>query len=797
MTHRARSAALAVLAVPIALLIAAGCAVKNEEEPPATTVAAPVFSPQPATYSAEIDVAIATSTSGAAIRYTTDGTTPTETAGTVYAGPVHVASNLTLKAVAYRTGWTTSTVTSGDYTIAPLVTAPVFNPPAGEYLTAQDVAITTSTAGAAIRYTTDGSTPSATNGTLYAGPVHVAASLTLKAAAYQAGWTTSVTTSGEYLIGPLAEAPVFSPPPGEYPDAQDIAMSSATAGASIRYTTDGSTPTETAGTLYAGPVHLAASATVKAVAFGTGLRTSAVASGAYTIGFFVLAPEFSPAPGAYQEPQDVAIATATANAAIRYTLDGSTPTETAGTLYAGPVHLAASGTLRAVAYRAGWTTSPVASGAYEIGPAVAAPQFGLPPGFIGAAVDVAITTSTAGASIRYTTDGSTPSATAGTPYSSPVRIDRTLTLRAVAYRSGLGTSAVTDGEYKRVGVAAGRFHSVLVQSDGAVWTWGGNYEGQIGDGGTSPRPAPAPIAGLAGVVAVAAGHYHSAALMGDGTVRTWGRNLYGQLGDASNSQRLSPVTAAGVAGVVALAAGENGTCALKGDGTVWAWGSNSDGQVGDATTTDRYVAVQVVGLTGVTAIAAGDRHGVALKSDGTVWTWGHNGYGQLGDGSTTTRLFAAPVPGLTGVTAIAAGGYHTAAVKSDGSLWSWGSGSSGELGNGAQPMTVPTPVQATGLTAVAGAVAGSYHTVAVLGDRTLRSFGLNSYGQLGDGTNANRSVAVVVTGLPAAAVAVGAALDHALAVLSDGSVWAWGHNLDYQVGDGTTTDRWSPVRIIQ
>ncbi len=792
MKHGVRTCVVVALGL---LLAVAGCAIKKEEEPPATTVAAPVFSPQAATYSAEIDVAISTSTAAATIRYTTDGSAPTETAGTVYAGPVHVAADLTLKAVAYRTGWTTSAVTSGDYVIAPLVAAPVFSPPAGEYLTAQDVVLATATDGASIRYTTDGSTPTAANGTLNAGPVHVASSLVLKAAAFRDGWTASPVTSGEYLIGPLAEAPAFAPPPGEYEAAQDVAMSTATAGASIRYTTDGSTPTETAGTLYAGPVHLAASATLKAVAFGTGLRTSAVAAGAYTIGFFVLAPEFTPGPGTYQEPQDVAIATATAGATIRYTLDGSTPTETAGTLYTGAVRLAESATLKAVAYRAGWTTSPVATGQYEIGPAVAAPQFGVPPGFIGSAVEVAVTTTTAGASIRYTTDGSTPSATAGTLYAAPVRIDRSLTLRAVAYRTGLGTSAVTAGEYKRVGVAGGRFHSVLAGSDGGVWTWGGNYEGQLGDGGTSPRRTPALVTGISGVVAAAAGHYHTVALKGDGTVWAWGRNLYGQLGDASNSQRLAPGAAVGIGDVIAVAAGENHTYALKGDGTVWAWGSNSDGQIGDGTTTDRYFAVQVQGLVGVTAIAAGDRHGAALKSDGTVWTWGHNGFGQLGDGSTTTRLVAAQVPGLTRVTGLAAGGFHTVAVKDDGTIWSWGSGSYGELGNGTQAMTTPAPVQALGLTTAAAVAAGSYHTVAVLDDGTARAFGLNYFGQLGDGTNINRSAAVVVAALPAGIVAVAASLDHTLAVLNDGSVWAWGHNLDFQLGDNTNTDRWSPVRV--
>ncbi|MEN6560930.1 MAG: chitobiase/beta-hexosaminidase C-terminal domain-containing protein [Acidobacteriota bacterium] len=792
MKNGIRAVAAAALAL---VLIAAACTVKKEEPEP-TTVAAPAFSPQAATYSAEIDVAISTATSGATIRYTTDGSTPAETNGTVYTAPVHIAASLTLKAVAYRSGWTTSQLTSGDYTIAPLVSTPAFNPAPGEYLAAQDVTITTATVGASIRYTTDGSTPTETNGAPYAGPVAVSHSLTLKAVAYQSGWTTSPVRSGEYLIGPPAEAPVFSPPAGEYADAQDVTITTASSGASIRYTTDGSTPTEASGTLYTGPVPVAASLTLKAVAFGTGYRASAVTSGAYVIGFNVVAPAFSPAPGTYQEAQDVAISTTTANAAIRYTTDGSTPTEAAGALYTAPVRLSASATLRAVAYRTGWATSPVTSGDYVIGETVAAPQFGVTPGYYATARDVAITTTTAGASIRYTTDGSTPTEAAGTLYTAPVHVARTLTLKAVAYRSGWTTSSVATGEYKRAGIAAGRFHTMLAKSDGTCWTWGGNYEGQIGDGTTTPRPAPARVEGLSNIVAVAAGFYHSVALTSDGAVWAWGRNQYGQIGDNSTTERLSPVEITAITGVTAAAGGENSTYALKSDGTVWAWGGNGDGQLGDGTTNNRYLPVRVQGLTSVTAIAAGNIFGLALKSDGTVWAWGNNLYGQLGDGTTNPRLVPVQVPGLAGVTAIAASGYHAAAVKGDGTVWCWGSGSYGELGNGAQPMSQTTPVLATGLTTGAAAGAGVGHTAVILADRTLRAFGWNLYGQLGDGTNSNSSTAVAVPGV-SAVVAADGGVDDTIAILGDGSVWAWGHNADYQLGDGTTTDRWTPVRIIQ
>ena len=675
------------------------------------------------------------------------------------------------------------------------VATPKFSPPAGTYTEAQDVAITTSTADAAIRYTTDGSTPTETSGTLYSAPVHIGETLILKAVAYRSGWTTSYMASGQYTISSVVAAPAFSPGPGTYTTALDVGITTATAGAAIRYTIDGSTPTETYGTLYTAPVPVAETLTLKAVAYRADLTTSSVTSGLYTIAPQVAAPAFSPAPGAYADPQDVAISTPTPGAAVRYTTDGTTPTDTVGTVYTAPVRIAVSSTLKAVAYLAGWTTSTVTSGEYTIGLTVAAPEFSVTPGTYASAQDVAVTTATTGATIRYTTDGSTPTDTVGIVYTAPVRVDRTLTLKAVAYRAGWTTSAVTEGEYRRVGISAGASHTILAKSDGTVWAWGGNNEGQIGDGTTTSRSAPLQVLAVSGAVAVSAGSYHSVALTSEGAVWAWGRNMYGQLGDGTSTQRLSPVQVPGLSGVTAVAASENSTYALKGDGTLWAWGHNNEGQLGDGTKTDRYSPVQVQGLSDVATVSAGALHGAALRSDGTVWTWGCNVFGALGDGTTTSRLTPIQVTSLSGMTGIAADGYHTLAVKNDGTLWAWGTGSFGELGNGAMPMFSSTPVQAIGLTAAAAAEAGAYHSIALLDDGTLAACGYNLYGQLGDGTNTNRSIAVPVLGM-SSVVAVGAGYLHTVAIIENGTVWAWGHNHDYQLGDGTTTDRWIPVQVI-
>lgn len=167
---------------------------------PGTTVDAPAFSPSPGTYTMAQSVALSTTTSGATIRYVTDGTMPSETAGTVYSGPIPVSSSMTIKAVAYQAGWTTSAMSSGTYTITGTVAAPAFSPPPGMYAPAQSVMLSTTPPGATIRYTTDGSTPSETVGTVYAGPITAAASVKIRAVAYLSGWTTSSVSSGEYAI---------------------------------------------------------------------------------------------------------------------------------------------------------------------------------------------------------------------------------------------------------------------------------------------------------------------------------------------------------------------------------------------------------------------------------------------------------------------------------------------------------------------------------------------------------------------------------------------------------------------
>ncbi|HTB79557.1 MAG TPA: chitobiase/beta-hexosaminidase C-terminal domain-containing protein [Opitutaceae bacterium] len=171
-----------------------------------SVTATPTFTPMAGTYTGAQSVSIATATSGASIRYTTDGSTPSETIGTVYVSALTVSATTTLKAIAYKTGLADSTVASAVYIINTVgaVSAPDFSPAGGTFTTAQSVIITSSTSGASIRYTTDGSTPSSTLGTIYFGPVSISATTTFKAIAYKTALTDSAVTSGAFIEVPVA-----------------------------------------------------------------------------------------------------------------------------------------------------------------------------------------------------------------------------------------------------------------------------------------------------------------------------------------------------------------------------------------------------------------------------------------------------------------------------------------------------------------------------------------------------------------------------------------------------------------
>ena len=253
---------------------------------PAPPAAPPIFSVAAGTYTTVQTVSITDSSTNAAIYYTTDGSTPTS-ASTSYSGPITVGITETLNAIATGNGFSSSPVATALYTInLPTAAIPTFSIAPGTYTTPQTVAIADATAGAAIYYTTDGSTPSATS-TLYAKPITVGVSETLNAVAIVANYNNSAIASATYTINlPAAATPTFSVSAGTYASIQTVSISDATTGSSIYYTIDGSTPVIGAGTTasYSGPITVAVSTTINAIAVAPpDYNMSAVASAAYII----------------------------------------------------------------------------------------------------------------------------------------------------------------------------------------------------------------------------------------------------------------------------------------------------------------------------------------------------------------------------------------------------------------------------------------------------------------------------------------------------------------------------------
>jgi alpha-tubulin suppressor-like RCC1 family protein len=305
----------------------------------------------------------------------------------------------------------------------------------------------------------------------------------------------------------------------------------------------------------------------------------------------------------------------------------------------------------------------------------------------------------------------------------------------------LGDGTNTDASYRlqlsvptSVGaIAAGGDHSLAVRSDGTVWAWGYNFFGQLGNGANADSNVPVQAGTPTGITAVSAGgsggeqRGHSLALRSDGTVWAWGCNGNGQLGNGSTADSNLPLQVPGLTGMTAIAAGGAHSLALKSDGTVWAWGYNFYTQLGTSLNSDSAVPLQVSCPPGVTAIAAGRTYSVALLSDGTVWGMGFNQFGTLT--RPLSGIFLLPPPGLiltptgdtfTGVTAISAGGHGSLALRTDGTVWAWPT--SGMPG---------AADQVSGLAGVTAISAGENSYLALLSNFTVMGWGDNSSGQLG------------------------------------------------------------------
>lgn len=347
-------------------------------------------------------------------------------------------------------------------------------------------------------------------------------------------------------------------------------------------------------------------------------------------------------------------------------------------------------------------------------------------------------------------------------------------------------------------ISGGANHTCALLGDGTVECWGRNDNGQLGDGTTTTHKIATPVTGLTGVVAISAGGTHTCALLNTGGVKCWGWNFYGAIGNGG-AAAVTPQDVTGLTtGVVAISAGTTHSCALLSTGAVKCWGSDNKGQLGtSASFSDKTTPVSVDGLSsGVTAIAAGNQRTCAILTGGALKCWGENANGAVGDNTLTDKDVPTAVTGLSsGVVGVSVGTDLTCAVMSTGTVKCWGRNLTGQLGNGTTTHPTTTPTDVSLISNAVSVSTGGDNSCALLSSGEIKCWGNNTNGPVGDGTTSRRTTPVLVTSIGTNGVAVTSGDNHMCAILADHTVKCWGYNYFGQLGDNTTTDNSSPSSV--
>jgi len=358
-------------------------------------------------------------------------------------------------------------------------------------------------------------------------------------------------------------------------------------------------------------------------------------------------------------------------------------------------------------------------------------------------------------------------------------------------------------------VSAGGSHTCGLAGDGRVYCWGLNGNGQLGDGTRTNRSSPKVVAGTVRFVQVSAGAYHTCALAADNRAYCWGALE----GDATGfgDDHLTPTAVLEGRRFVRLRSGSYHTCGVNPYDVAFCWGNRAFGELGGG---DNYITpVRVAGGLSFRSVIAGGGFTCGVTTGNKGYCWGYNLDGALGDGTRINRSKPVAVAGGLSFRSVIAGGgliedldhegdefvdeTHACGLTTDNRAYCWGQGSYGQLGDGTFTGSRVRPFPVGGGLHFGQLIAGYYYSCGVTTTKVAYCWGQGYNGQLGNGTtNYSRNVPTKVAGgLLFAGVSAGPVGSHTCGITTGNKIYCWGDNAFGQLGDGTTTRRFSPVKV--
>lgn len=361
-----------------------------------------------------------------------------------------------------------------------------------------------------------------------------------------------------------------------------------------------------------------------------------------------------------------------------------------------------------------------------------------------------------------------------------------------AFALNTATQWGTETSWSKVFGGYNSFFSI--KSDGTLWGWGGNANYSLGDGTATRRSSPIQIGNASGWSQISSDLFGGLGVKTDGTLWGWGTDYWGQLGTGTSSLNLLKVFSDKQWKKVS--AGDSYTLAIDSNNNLWGWGQNGAGKLGDNSQTARTSPVLVGSGSAWTDVATNRSSTMGIKSGGTLWGWGSAAGFRIGTGTTTNRSAPFQVGTATDWKQTTIGHDHGHAIKTTGTLWSWGQNAFGQLGLNDTTQR-SSPIQVGTDTNWVKVQSGLSFSIALKSDNTLWGWGLGSSGQMGDGTTNTYSSPIQIGDVfnpDWKDFSVGDA--HVLAIKTDGTVWGWGNNSNYELGDsGVTANRSSPIQL--